>query len=140
MQQLSLFSSALIPLKKYMILFQQAEPAIHKLYDKQLKVMKEFLANFIKPEVLVKYNMPSKLQVLDCSNPEFHLGKDLIFIGIKGEKICSKFRKNDAIIESFLKQTLDAYVKCGNYLPIKLPINACRVLIHSPLYLILKLR
>ena len=49
--------------------------------------------------------------------------KDFVFIGSKGEKILSKSRKNDAIIESFLKQALDAYVKCGNYLLKKLPIN-----------------
>ena len=49
LMQLSLFSSALIPLKEYMMLFQQAEAAIHKLYNNQFKVMREFLANFIKP-------------------------------------------------------------------------------------------
>ena len=124
--QLSLFSSALSPLKEYVMLFQQAEPAIHKLYDNQFKVMREFLANFIKPEVLVKYNTPSKLQGLDCFNPEFHPRKDLIFIGGKGEKIRSKSRKNDAIVESCFKQALDAYVKCGNYLLKKWHINEVR--------------
>ena len=124
--QLSLFSSALSPLKEYVMLFQQAEPAIHKLYDNQFKVIREFLANFIKPEVLVKYNTPSKLQGLDCSNPEFHPRKDLIFIGGKGEKIRSKSRKNDAIVESFFKQAVDAYVKCGNYLLKKWRINEVR--------------
>ena len=67
--QLSLFSSALISLKEYVMLFQQAEPTIHKLYDNQFKVMREFLAYFIKPEGLVKYHTPSKLQGFDCSNP-----------------------------------------------------------------------
>ena len=85
--------------------------------------MREFLANFIKLEVLVKYSTPSKLQGLHCSHPELHLRKDLILISSKGEKICSKSRKNDAIVESFLKQTLNAYVKCGNYLLKKLPID-----------------
>ena len=79
-------------------------------------MIREFLANFIKSEVLVKYNTPSKLRSLDCCNPEFHLRKGMIFIGSKGEKIHSKSRKNDAIVESFLKQALDGYVKCGNYL------------------------
>ena len=54
--QLSLFSSAVIPLMEYVTLFQQAEPAIHKLYDNQFKVMREFLGNFINPEVLLKNN------------------------------------------------------------------------------------
>ena len=121
--QLRLFSPAFIPLKEYVMLFQQAEPAIHKLYDNQFKLTREFLANFIKPEVLLKYNTPSKLQDLDCSNPEFHLRKDFIFIGSKGKKIRSKSRKSDAIVESFLKQALDADVKCGNYLLKKIPIN-----------------
>ena len=85
--------------------------------------MREFLANFTKPEVLVNHNTPSKLQGLDCSNPEFRLYKDLIFISSKGEKIRSKSRKNYAIIESFLKQALDPYVRCGNYLLKKLHIS-----------------
>ena len=63
------------------------------------------------------------MQGLQCAHPELHLCKDLILISSKGEKVCSKSRKNDAIVESFLKQTLDAYVKCGNYLLKKLPIN-----------------
>ena len=67
--------------------------------------------------------MPSEMQGLDCSNPEFHLCKDLIFISSKGEKIRSKSRKNDAIVESFLKQALDAYVQCGNCLLKNLLIN-----------------
>ena len=99
--------------KEYVMLFQEAESAIHKLYDDQFKVMREFLANFIKAEVLVKYNTPSKLQSLDCSNPEFHLRKDLICIGSKVEKIRSESRENDAVVASFLKQALDVYVKCG---------------------------
>ena len=101
------------------MLFQEAESAIHKLYYDQFKVMREFLANFIK----VKYNTPSKLQSLDCSNPEFHLRKDLVYISSKGEKIRSKSRENDAVVASFLKQALDVYVKCGNYLLKKLPIK-----------------
>ena len=68
------------------MLFQQAKPTVHMLYDNQFKVMREFLANFIKPEVFVKYNTPSKLQGLDCSNPEFHIHKDLIFIALNPEK------------------------------------------------------
>ena len=106
-----------------MTLFQQAELAVHKLYDIQFKVVREFLGNFIKPEVLVKYNTPSKLRGLDFSNPEFHLRKDLIFIGSKGETIPSKSRKNDAMVESFLKQALDAYIKYGNYRLKKLHIT-----------------
>ena len=121
--QLSLFLIALIALKEYVMLFHQAECAIYRLYDNQFMVMRKFLANFIKLKVLVKYNTPSKLQVLDFPILNFISHKDLIFIGSKGEKVCSKSRKNDAIVESFLKQALDAYVKCGNYLLKKLPID-----------------
>ena len=121
--QLSFFSSALIPLKEYVMLFQQAKPSIHKLYDKQFKVLREFLGYFIKPEVLVQYNTPKKLKELDCSKSEYHLRKELIFIGSKGETIRRKSRKNDATIESFLRKAIDAYGQCGNYLLKKLPIT-----------------
>ena len=59
--QLSLYSSALVYLKQYVMLFQQAEPAIHKLHDNQVRVIREFLACFIKPEILSQCNSISKL-------------------------------------------------------------------------------
>ena len=65
------------------MLFQQAEPAVHKLYDNQFKVMREYLANLIKSEVLVNSNTPLKLQDLDCPNPEFHIRKDLLVVKVK---------------------------------------------------------
>ena len=39
-------------MKMYVKLFPQAEPAVFKLYDNQIKLFWDFLEKFIKPEDL----------------------------------------------------------------------------------------
>ena len=71
-------ASALLPLKEYILCFQQAESTIDKLFDNQIKVLKDFLSNFIKPEILNKLNSPSKLKKIYCSKPENHLKQIIV--------------------------------------------------------------
>ena len=40
--QLSIFGAALLLLREYILCFQQAEPAIHKLFNNQVKVLIKF--------------------------------------------------------------------------------------------------
>ena len=98
--QLSLYSSALVYLRQYVMLFQQAEPAIYKLHDNQVRVIREFLACFIKPEILSQCNSISKLKKLDVEDPQHHLANSLLFIGKKGGNVRSKSKnknKHDCI-------------------------------------------
>ena len=53
---MSIYSSALQVMRKYVKIFQQAEPAIFRIHTKQVDVSTEFLTHFIKPEVLSERN------------------------------------------------------------------------------------
>ena len=49
---LSVYSSSLQLMKRYVKIFQQAEPAVFRIHGEQLDVFEEFLISFIKSEVL----------------------------------------------------------------------------------------
>ena len=49
---MSIYSSALQVMSKYVKIFQQTEPAIIRVHTEQVDVFTEFLTNFKKPEVL----------------------------------------------------------------------------------------
>ena len=50
----SIYDSVLPLLKSYVMLFQQEQPLIHKIYYKQIDVVRTFLSFFVKLEVLAK--------------------------------------------------------------------------------------
>ena len=62
---MSIYSSVLQVMRKYIKIFQQAEPAIFRIHTEQVDVFTEFLMNFIKPEVLSKCNSIRKLETID---------------------------------------------------------------------------
>ena len=62
---MSIYSSALQVMRKYIKIFQQVEPAIFRIHTKQVDVFTEFLTNFIKPEVLSECNSIRKLKTID---------------------------------------------------------------------------
>ena len=106
------------------MLFQQAEPAIHKSHDNQVRVIQEFLACFIKPEILSQCNSISKLKKLDGEDRQHHLANSLLFIGKKGGNVRSKSKnKNKHDLSPFLRTALQTYVKCGKYMLKKLPLE-----------------
>ena len=59
---MSIYSSVLQVMRKYIKIFQQAEPAIFRIYTEQVDVFTEFLTNFIKPVVLSERNNIRKLK------------------------------------------------------------------------------
>ena len=52
-------------MRKYIKIFQQAEPALFRIHTEQVDVVTEFLMNFIKPEVLSECNSIRKLETID---------------------------------------------------------------------------
>ena len=67
-------------MKRYVKVFQQAEPAVFRIYGEKLDVFKQFLINFIKPEVLAKNNRVSKLTQIDFDSSQNQLPKNLLSI------------------------------------------------------------
>ena len=74
---MSIYSFVLHVLRKYIKIFQQAEPAIFRIYTKQVDVFTEFLVNFIKPDMLSECNSIRKLKTINFSSTENHLLKNL---------------------------------------------------------------
>ena len=89
---MSIYSSALQVMRKYIKNFQQAEPAIFRIYTEQVDVFTEFLTNFIKPEVLFECNRIRKLKTVDFSSTENHLLNNLLSVGSIACKIKNKTR------------------------------------------------
>ena len=103
-------------MRKYVQIFQQAEPAIFRIHTKQADVFTKFLANFIKPEVLSESNSIRKLKVIDFSSTENHLPNNLLSVGSTARKIIKNSRKDDETLCEFLNKAITAYSMCAVYM------------------------
>lgn len=117
------YMSVLPLLKEYVCLFQSKEPLVHVLHDKQEQVFRDFLACFMKPEVLVKKSARG-LKHLDLMTDggKFLDVKDM-FIGKKGRDIVRASHRNDKVINTFLTSASAAYVKGAGHLQKMLPLD-----------------
>ena len=59
--QMSLYSTALMAMKKFVKVFQQEEPAVYRIHTEQLNVFMEFLIDFVKSEVIAQNKDVNKL-------------------------------------------------------------------------------
>ena len=110
-------------MRKYVKIFQQAEPAIFRIHTEQVDVFTEFLTNFIKPEVLSERNSIRKLKTIDFSSTENHLPNNLLSVGSIARKIVKNSRKDDKTVCKFLNKAVTAYSKCAAYMVEKLPLS-----------------
>ena len=108
---MSIYSSALQAMRKYVKIFQQTEPSIFGIHTEQVNVFTEFLTNFIKPEVLSELNSIRKLKTIDFSLTENHLPNNLLAIGSIARKIVKNSRKDDETVCEFLNKAITAYSK-----------------------------
>ena len=107
-------------MRKYIKIFQQAEPAIFRIYTKEADVFTEFLTNFIKPVVLSERNSIRKLKKSNFSSTENHLRSNLLSVGSIARKIVKNSRKDDETLCKFLNKAITAYSKCAAYMVEKL--------------------
>ena len=118
---MSIYSSVLQVMRKYIKIFQQAEPAIFRIHTEQVDVFTEFLMNFIKPEVLSECNSIRKLETIDFIWTENHLLNNLLSVGSIARKIVKNWRKNDETVCNFLNKAITAYSKHATCMVEKLP-------------------
>ena len=59
--QMSLFSTSLMAMKKFVKVFQQEEPVVYRIHTEQLNVFMEFLIDFVKAEVIAQNKDVKKL-------------------------------------------------------------------------------
>ena len=62
---MSLYSTALMAMKKFVKVFQQEEPAVYRIHTEQLNVFMEFLIDFVKPDVIAQNKDANKLKKVD---------------------------------------------------------------------------
>ena len=120
---MSIYSQALQVMRKYVKIFQQAEPAIFRIHTEQVRVFTEFLRNFIKPEVLSEHNSIRKLKRIDLSSTENHSPNNLLSVGLIARKIVKKSRKDGETVWEFLNKAIAAYSKCTIYMVEKIPLR-----------------
>ena len=120
--QMSLFTAALLTMKRYVKVFQQNEPAIYRIYPEQLNVFREFLVDFIKPEVITENKRVSQLKKVDFKSRKNQLPQSLISIGSVTYKIV-KNSKKDLTINEFLQNAMKTYADCATYMAEKLPLE-----------------
>ena len=59
--QMSLYSAALMTMKKFVKVFQQEEPAVYRIHTEQLNVFMGFLIDFVKREIIAQNKDVKKL-------------------------------------------------------------------------------
>ena len=77
---LFLYIAALEQIKEFVVLFQRTEPQIHILHDRQVELVKQFLADFIKPDKIMSLS-GRQLQMLEVDSKSLLLQKKNMFLG-----------------------------------------------------------
>ena len=104
------------------MLFQSDRPLIHKIYYKQVEIVRTFFSYFVKPDVLVNCKTGPQLIGLELK-PEHLLPKELMFVGVAASKLIDKLGKTHEDVVKFLNDTVSAYLSCGRYIQKKLPLE-----------------
>jgi hypothetical protein len=73
------------------------------LYE-QVKLFKEFVGCYVKPEILVTATSSGKLKRLDISSRQNLLKQEKMFLGSRATKIIEKSPAKDHLVKEFLKK------------------------------------
>ena len=119
---LNFYASVLPLLKNYVLLFQQNVPLIHKLNDEQMKLIKQFLVCFLKPEVINRANTSKKMTELPVKDVKSMLPIQGMFVGDQAKNMLKKLNK-DPVKAKFQEQMKSAYSDTADCMLKKLPIN-----------------
>ena len=125
--------------------FKSEKPLIHKVYHKQVSLVKKFFSYFMEPDALSKCKSGAVLLKLGIEKNL--LPVDLMFIGSKVDKFVKKLRKDHTDAKDFMNRVKETYVECGKYIQPKLHLEnetlkaLCAIdplLVCSPHKLVLK--
>lgn len=122
--QLAFYQEVLPTLKAYVMTFQSSDVMVHQLHDRQIQTFTNFLACFVKAEVIA-HKSPKQLQKLNLDEDEgkYMKMKDM-YVGPKVKKIMKDSEKNDTVVDKFLKCASAAYINCAKHMQAKLPLNS----------------
>ena len=102
--------------------FQSSKPLIHKVYYRQIELLKQFLSYFMKPSVLSNCTTGKKLLKLKISESNL-LNESMLFVGQKAKHIIQSAKAGDTTVQEFLTAAAKAYKTCGEYTQNKLPLQ-----------------
>lgn len=108
------------PLFKYCILaLEQNVPQVHKLYDRILEAMTQFLACYIRPEIL---NAPRcSIKSIDLSKEDNYLSAKQITVGGEATQVLQTMPETDK--KKMLLRVKKAFTATGCYMRSKLPLE-----------------
>jgi hypothetical protein len=129
---LNCYVSVLPMLKEYVVLFQTKAPLVHKLHDRHEGVFRDFLACYVKPEVLVNKdgNLTGpqmkrlNLKSDGTERPSNSMFLSQPFVGPKAKDIMTETGRKDSVIVKFQERVSQGYKDCGSYLQMKLPLDS----------------
>ena len=110
------------------MLYERKEPLVHTLHEEQSKLLKQFLACFIKTEILLNKSVKELLE-LDLTKNNMKTADMFIGSTTRGIINETKSPNSDPFVKEFLIRTVKTFQDCGAYLQKKLPIKS--KLLHS---------
>ncbi|XP_041361320.1 uncharacterized protein LOC121377407 [Gigantopelta aegis] len=123
-KQTELCTSAVLKLlKEFVLLFQKKSPMIHLLHDAQEQLLRDFMACFVKAELVV-HKSAAQLKAMNPGIDEGQFSrKSDMFVGIKAEKIIKESHSKDIVVMDFLKRASTSYIQCATHMQKKLPLD-----------------
>ena len=115
------FYTHLLPLiKSFVLIFEQKEPMVHRMFDELKSCMQSFLCCFIKVENVTSLTA-KKLIKLDVTNIALHKPFAEWNLGRKCFKLLKKVNEDDK--EVFKSAVFTAFTVASQYIQEKFPIN-----------------
>ncbi|KAH3872469.1 hypothetical protein DPMN_035685 [Dreissena polymorpha] len=115
---LGIYMSSLLLLKDYAVLFQKKAPMIHVLNDEQLRLVRNFIGYFVKPQCVP--STAKKLSEMDFAE-ETLLPLSDMFMGSVASKLVTSSKCAD--VKMVLVMLRTGHIKAGKMLLQKMPIN-----------------
>ena len=119
-----LYISVLERFKTHVVTFQTNEPLVHRLWDEQEDLLKEFLSYFVKMDVVNASRdlttVMVKDQTIHCSTSDMYLGQC--------KEVLDKLDHTSALKSQFIYKVRAAYVATAEYMQQKLfssPVFKC---------------
>lgn len=120
--QLNVYTFVLPIIKSFVLVMEQKEPMVHRLYDEIKNCMRTFLACFMRIEAVKKLTGKG-LQTVDVKNVSLQKNIEDWNVGRATKKILQDLRKDDPIRETFETSLRNAFETCAIYLQKKYPLD-----------------
>ena len=117
---LSFYTHVLPLIKAFVLVFEQKEPMVHRLFDELKSCMQTFLCCFLKVEHVTSL-AAKKLKSLDVSNAKLRKQFSDWNLGRETFKLLKKVSEEDRIV--FEKAVTVAFTQAAAYLQKKLPLE-----------------